>query len=153
MNIHQKNFFFFNRAITILPLFTYSVCDEKVKRKARVAKLIRLRGHYVFLFRQVFLQKNWRKVLSWSGGIEPPLKVMELQGEREGGGGVKGRDVEGMSRATSSWSRTRFIAQRDEYSASSLSSVKLLLVPDCILMKLAGSVISCLIASRELPSF
>ena len=33
MNICQKEriFFFFTHAITILSLFTYSVCDEKVK--------------------------------------------------------------------------------------------------------------------------
>ena len=31
MNIHQKENFFFTHAITILSLFTYSVCDEKVK--------------------------------------------------------------------------------------------------------------------------
>ena len=33
MNIRQKEriFFFFTYAITILSLFTYSVCDEKVK--------------------------------------------------------------------------------------------------------------------------
>ena len=32
MNIRQKeNFFFFTYAITILSLFTYSVCDERVK--------------------------------------------------------------------------------------------------------------------------
>ena len=34
MNIRQKEkFFFFTHAITILSLFTYSVCDEKVKSK------------------------------------------------------------------------------------------------------------------------
>ena len=35
MNIRQKarNFFFFTHVITILSLFTYSVCDKKVKRK------------------------------------------------------------------------------------------------------------------------
>ena len=33
MNIHQKErIFFFTHAITILSLFTYSVCDEKVKK-------------------------------------------------------------------------------------------------------------------------
>ena len=34
MNIRQKEriFFFFTHAITILSLFTYSVCDEKVKK-------------------------------------------------------------------------------------------------------------------------
>ena len=32
MNIHQRENFFFNDEITILFLFTYSVCDEKVKR-------------------------------------------------------------------------------------------------------------------------
>ena len=33
MNIRQKEriFFFFTHALTILSLFTYSVCDEKVK--------------------------------------------------------------------------------------------------------------------------
>ena len=32
MNIRQtERIFFFTHAITILPLFTYSVCDEKVK--------------------------------------------------------------------------------------------------------------------------
>ena len=32
MNIRQKErIFFFTHAITILSLFTYSVCDEKVK--------------------------------------------------------------------------------------------------------------------------
>ena len=31
MNIRQKENFFFTHAITILSLFTYSVCDEKVK--------------------------------------------------------------------------------------------------------------------------
>ena len=29
-----ENFFFFTHAITILSLFTYSVCDEKVKKNA-----------------------------------------------------------------------------------------------------------------------
>ena len=32
MNIHQKENFFFTHAIIILSLFTYSVCDEKVKK-------------------------------------------------------------------------------------------------------------------------
>ena len=33
MNIYQKErIFFFTHAITILSLFTYSVCDEKVKK-------------------------------------------------------------------------------------------------------------------------
>ena len=32
MNICQKERFFFPHAITILSLFTYSVCDEKVKK-------------------------------------------------------------------------------------------------------------------------
>ena len=32
MNIHQKEtIFFFTYAITILSLFTYSVCDEKIE--------------------------------------------------------------------------------------------------------------------------
>ena len=36
MNIHQKKrIFFFTQAITILSLFTYSVCDEKVKRSGK----------------------------------------------------------------------------------------------------------------------
>ena len=35
MNICQKErIFFFTHAITILSLFTYSVCDEKVKNNA-----------------------------------------------------------------------------------------------------------------------
>ena len=31
MNIRQKEIFFFTHAFKILSLFTYSVCDEKVK--------------------------------------------------------------------------------------------------------------------------
>ena len=33
-----ENFFFFTHAITILSLFTYSVCDEKVKIKKRFSE-------------------------------------------------------------------------------------------------------------------
>ena len=41
MNIHQKDVFF-SHAITILSLFTYSVCDEKVK----IVKKTRLKVQY-----------------------------------------------------------------------------------------------------------
>ena len=37
MNIRQKErIFFFTHAITILSLFAYSVCDEKVKSKKNI---------------------------------------------------------------------------------------------------------------------
>ena len=40
MNIRQKErIFFFTHAITILSLFTYSVCDEKVKIKSQKLKV------------------------------------------------------------------------------------------------------------------
>ena len=39
MNIRQKErIFFFTHAITILSLFTYSVCDEKVKTHLKKTK-------------------------------------------------------------------------------------------------------------------
>ena len=41
MNVHQKErIFFFNYAITILSFFTYSVCDEKVKKDNRMDVII-----------------------------------------------------------------------------------------------------------------
>ena len=43
MNIRQKErifFFFFTRAITILSLFTYSVCDDRVKSNWLITKFI-----------------------------------------------------------------------------------------------------------------
>ena len=40
MNIHQKEIFFFTHAITILCLFTYSVCDETVKSVKNIKKII-----------------------------------------------------------------------------------------------------------------
>ena len=55
MNIRQKKriFFFFIHAITILPLFTYSVCDKKVKRiyfKFLISKLsLNIKEHFIKL--------------------------------------------------------------------------------------------------------
>ena len=45
MNIHQKGRIFFTHAITILSLFTYSVCDEKVKNYQ-----LRILASYFFCF-------------------------------------------------------------------------------------------------------
>ena len=49
MNICQKErFFFFTHAITILSLFTYFVCDEKVKTKMKMLDVIDLDKIWTF---------------------------------------------------------------------------------------------------------
>ena len=65
MNICQKEriFFFFNHAITILSLFTYYVCDDKVKIYNRAKELYCNATIFVFLFSIVYLPKkngNWK---------------------------------------------------------------------------------------------
>ena len=70
--IKRRDFFIFNHAITILSLFTYSVCDEKVKRKTQETNY--LHG-FIHVLNGVQTRITWefywlKDILKWQSGTK-----------------------------------------------------------------------------------
>ena len=83
-----ENFFFFTHATTILSLFTYSVCDEKVKRRDKSgsfeAKFVSSRcGWYDKLLFALSVQRAIKPLESW-GAKNLPTSALVLYNDIPG---------------------------------------------------------------------
>ena len=62
MNIHQKEKFFSNHAITLFYLFTYSVCNEKVKilNKSQISPIFEQKKNPTLILKLSKSLSNWK---------------------------------------------------------------------------------------------